>query len=245
MFVSAVGVPPEWAIEKLKKAGVIYANMVGSPRNAEKAIQAGCSVLIAQGTEAGGHTGEIATLVLIRHVVKMAAKFGNKTPDGLDIHVVAAGGIADGEAVAACLALGAEGVWVGTRFICATESGASQRWQDTVISASPSDTIRTLVVTGRPVRLFMTPYIKKWETERRDEIRKLCDQGIVPMELDIKETRAKGGQWSLAETQPLFMGQCVGLTNKIMPAGEIVEELVRDAVKAMDKNQKFIARAKL
>ena len=82
---------------------------------------------------------------------------------------VGAGGIADGEAVAACLALGAEAVWVGTRFICASESGASHRWQETVIRASPSETMRTLVATGRPCRMYMTPYIKKWETERKDE----------------------------------------------------------------------------
>jgi NAD(P)H-dependent flavin oxidoreductase YrpB (nitropropane dioxygenase family) len=82
---------------------------------------------------------------------------------------VAAGGIADGEALAAALSLGAEAVWVGTRFICAKESGASQRYRDTVMTSLPNDTMRTLVITGRPVRLFVTPYVKKWETERKEE----------------------------------------------------------------------------
>lgn len=82
---------------------------------------------------------------------------------------VGAGGIADGEGVAACMALGAEAVWVGTRFICANESGASLRWRETVINGTPQETVRTLVATGRPCRMYMSPYYKKWETERKDE----------------------------------------------------------------------------
>lgn len=245
IFVSAVGVPPPQAVEKLHKAGVILANMVGSPRNAEKAIEAGMQILIAQGTEAGGHTGDIATMPLIRHVKRVMEKYGNKNKFGLPLHVVAAGGIADGNAVAAALMLGAEAVWVGTRFICAEESGGSQRYRDTVMNAGPNEVARTLVMTGRPVRLFRTPYIKSWDN-RQEEMRKLCDQGIIPVKYDVKQAKAAGKTLSIVDIQPLFCGQVVGLVKKVQPAREIVDELVSDAAKVMRANQGYlVSKAKL
>ena len=123
---------------------------------------------------------------------------------GKPIFVLAAGGIAEGQHVAAALNLGAEGVWVGTRFICATESAAPQRHKDMVIKAGALDTMRTLVVSGRPLRTYITPYIKNWETQRKDEIQKLCDQGIVPMQHDFKEAEKTGAEIKISEGECLF-----------------------------------------
>merc|ERR1711916_163624 len=143
LFISAVGVPPAWAVEKLHAAGVICANMVGSRRNAEKAIEAGMDILIAQGSEGGGHTTEIGTMVLIPQVLEEAKGKKSKLT-GKDILVCAAGGIYNGQTLAAALALGAAGVWVGTRFVACKESAAPKRHKEAVVSAGPKDTVKTL-----------------------------------------------------------------------------------------------------
>jgi NAD(P)H-dependent flavin oxidoreductase YrpB (nitropropane dioxygenase family) len=118
LFVCAVGVPPRWCVDKLHAGGVMVGNMVGHPQHVSKALAAGVDLIIAQGTEGGGHTGEVATLVLIPQAVDLCR--GRTSPlNDAPVQVVAAGGIVDGRGVAAALALGATGVWVGTRFICA------------------------------------------------------------------------------------------------------------------------------
>lgn len=241
VFISAVGVPPGWAVEKLHKAGILCGNMVGAPHHAEKAVAAGMDFVIAQGGEGGGHTGEIGTMVLIRQVLEaMRGKTSKLT--GEPIYVCAAGGIADGQGVAAALALGAHAAWVGTRFICATESAAPKRHQEAVIKARALDTIKTLVVSGRPLRTLYSDYIKSWEVDRKDQIQKLCDQGIVPMQYDFKQAEEKGEPLSLAKAFPLLMGQCVGHIHEVKPAAAIVEELMTDAIATIRENQKLISK---
>jgi NAD(P)H-dependent flavin oxidoreductase YrpB (nitropropane dioxygenase family) len=238
VFISAVGVPPEWAVVKLHKAGILCGNMVGAPHHAEKAIAAGMDFVIAQG---GGHTGEIGTMVLIRQVLE-TCKGKTSQMTGLPIMVCAAGGIADGQALAAALALGAEAVWVGTRFVCATESAAPKRHQDAVIKATALDTVKTLVVSGRPLRTYNSDYIKSWEVGRREEIQKLCDQGIVPIEKDFKDAAERGENLSIAKVFPLLMGQCAGHIHQVKPAAEIVQEMMRDAIATIRANQRLISR---
>lgn len=134
LFVSAVGVPPKWAIDKLHAAGIPVMNMVGAPKHAIKAIEAGVDIICGQGTEGGGHTGDITTTVLIPKLVDVCSKYTSKFT-GQPIHVVGAGGISDGRGLASCLSLGAEAVWVGTRFVCAKEAGASTRHQEAIVTA--------------------------------------------------------------------------------------------------------------
>lgn len=241
VFISAVGVPPGWAVEKLHKAGILCGNMVGAPHHALKAVAAGMDFVIAQGGEGGGHTGEIGTMVLIRQVIE-AVKGKTSKLTGGPIHVCAAGGIADGQAIAAALSLGAEAVWVGTHFICATESAAPQRHKDAVIKADALDTIKTLVVSGRPLRTLNTDYIKSWEVDRKDQIQKLCDQGIVPMQYDFKQAEEKGESISIAKVFPLLMGQCAGHIHEVKPAAAIIEEMMNDAIATIRKNNTLIAK---
>eukprot|EP00286_Rhodomonas_abbreviata_P010387 CAMPEP_0181332048 /NCGR_PEP_ID=MMETSP1101-20121128/24860_1 /TAXON_ID=46948 /ORGANISM="Rhodomonas abbreviata, Strain Caron Lab Isolate" /LENGTH=225 /DNA_ID=CAMNT_0023441615 /DNA_START=86 /DNA_END=760 /DNA_ORIENTATION=+ len=114
VFISAVGVPPAWAVEKLHAAGILIQNMIGHPKHAVKAMKLGVDIICAQGTEGGGHTGDVATSVLIPRVVDVCR--GHKSPvTGKDVLVIAAGGIFDGRGLAMAMALGASGVWVGTR----------------------------------------------------------------------------------------------------------------------------------
>ena len=163
--------------------------------------------------------------------------------------MVAAGGIYDGRGLAMSLALGAQAVWVGTRFVCAKEAGAPPYHQKAVVSAGYHDTLRTLVFTGRPLRVKMNPYIKEWETTRKAEQERLLASGIVPVQDDIE--KAQSGELKnvdpqrVAEGRPLLMGQVAGAIDDIKPAKEIIDEMVNGAVEVMRNNVALIIKSKL
>eukprot|EP01059_Diplonema_ambulator_P008011 TRINITY_DN1753_c0_g1_i1.p1 TRINITY_DN1753_c0_g1~~TRINITY_DN1753_c0_g1_i1.p1 ORF type:complete len:355 (+),score=100.37 TRINITY_DN1753_c0_g1_i1:56-1120(+) len=232
LFISAVGVPPRWAVEKLHKAGILVMNMCGHPRHAQKAIDVGVDILCCQGYEGGGHTGEIGTMALIPMCID-AAKGRKSELHGGPIHVIAAGGIYDGRGVAACLALGAEAVWVGTRFIASEEATTSKRHKDYVVNSSATDTIRTLIYTGRPLRVIKTDYVMDWENNRAEEIRKLTSSGTLPVKQDAINARKQGKQWSVAKVHPMLVGQACGGVKEILPAKQIVEDLVTEAAEVL------------
>jgi NAD(P)H-dependent flavin oxidoreductase YrpB (nitropropane dioxygenase family) len=128
---------------------------------------------------------------------------------------------------------GAQGVWVGTRFVASVEAGCSQMHKDAVVSAGFSDTLRTLVVSGRPLRVRMNDYIREWEG-RPEEIRRLTDQGVVPMMKDMEDEK---------DTEfPFLMGQVSGIINDIKPAKEIIDEMVATAVRMLELGQTYIAK---
>lgn len=245
LFISAVGVPPRWAVDKLHAGGVLIANMVGSVRNTEKAIEAGADIIIAQGSEGGGHTGDIGTMPLIPQVVDACR--GKQNAFGGPVVCVAAGGIYDGRGLAASLALGATGVWVGTRFICAEESSAPKSHKEKVLKAKSGDTIRTLVVSGRPLRLIPNEYINGWESQP-ERVRELCEQGIVPLEKDMKEgmngdeetaTKIRRGVFDAINS---LAGQAVGGINTVEPARKIVEDMVAEAAAMLEANFSFVSK---
>jgi NAD(P)H-dependent flavin oxidoreductase YrpB (nitropropane dioxygenase family) len=230
LFISAVGVPPEQTIKKLHKAGILVMNMVGEPKHAVKALERGVDIICAQGGEGGGHTGDIAFSVLIPAVVDAVKKY--KSPlTGQTPLVVAAGGVNDGRSLAAALMLGASGVWVGTRFLASPESSASQSHKEAIVSSTFGETIRSLVLTGRPLRLLPNDYIKEWE-EKPEEIRKLTKKGIVPMEHDIEEGKDTD--------YPFIMGQVAAIVKDIKPADRIVQDMVSEAVDMLRVGNSFI-----
>lgn len=195
-------------------------NMVGAPRHAEKAFKAGVDIVCAQGGEGGGHTGDIANSILIPAVVDVAKKY--KSPlTGEPALVVAAGGIYDGRSLASSLMQGAVGVWVGTRFVASEESGASRMHKEGVVSADFTDTLRTLVVSGRPLRVRMNEYLQKWESQP-GKIKELTDRGIVPLQQDMDQ--------NVDVDPPFLMGQVAAIIKDVKPAKAIVEDMVREAV---------------
>ena len=231
LFISAVGVPPERTIKRLHEAGILVMNMVGAPKHAEKALKAGVDIVCAQGGEGGGHTGDIANSILIPAVVDVAKRY--KSPlTGQPALVVAAGGIYDGRSLASSLMQGAVGVWVGTRFVASEESGASRMHKESVVEADFTDTLRTLVVSGRPLRVRANDYIKSWEAQP-DKIRALTDQGIVPMAKDMDDGRED-------LEMPFLMGQVAAIIKDIKPAKDIVEDMVREAVKMLSLGNSYI-----
>merc|ERR1719378_298901 len=205
IFVCAVGVPPKFMVDKLHAAGIPIMNMVGHPHHVQKALDAGVDMICAQGGEGGGHTGEVATTILLPLCVDECR--GRKSPlTGKDVIVVGGGGMFDGRSLAAALSLGASGVWVGTRFIACSETGANKRHVDHVLKASVTDTTKTLIYSGRPLRCFVTDYVREFE-KRPDEIKAYCDQGIIPIRGDYKKTMLAGGKFSRAGTAAILMGQ--------------------------------------
>lgn len=232
LFVSAVGVPPPHVIQKLHDAGILVMNMVGAPRHAIKALEAGVDIVCAQGGEGGGHTGDIANSILIPAIVDVAKRY--KSPlTSEKATVVAAGGIYDGRGLASSLMQGAEGVWVGTRFVASTEAGCSQQHKEAVVTAGFSDTLRTLVVSGRPLRVRMNEYIQAWE-DHPEQIKALTDQGIVPMMKDMEDEKDVD--------LPFLMGQVSGIISDIKPAKEIVEDMVTEAVKMLELGQTYVGK---
>ncbi|KAI9814906.1 MAG: hypothetical protein M1832_005634 [Thelocarpon impressellum] len=224
LFVSAVGVPPARVIRRLHDAGIVVMNMVGAPHHAKKALDAGVDVVCAQGGEGGGHTGDIPMHLLVPAVADVARHHFPPLLNGSRALVVAAGGIHDGRGLAASLALGAAGVWVGTRFVAATESGASAAHKAAVVSATWHDTARTLVVSGRPLRVRLNDYVRSWEARPAD-VARLTAAGIVPLSKDLDDGRDVD--------LPFLMGQVAAVVNDVRPAGDIVRDMVSEAVEVL------------
>ena len=241
LFVCAVGVPPAWAVDKLHKAGIPVMNMIGSVKHVAKALAAGVDIICAQGSEGGGHTGAVSTSVLIPQVVDLCSKAIAPLTGG-PVHVIAAGGIYDGRGLAMALALGASAVWVGTRFICSQEASAPKRLQQAVLKATSEDTVRSTIYTGRPLRILATPYVTNFEEYNRDKIRDAQKTGKVAVATDFEEMQNKGEDISIEAKYPLLMGQAAGAVHKILPAKQIIEEMVEQAIGILQRNVGYISK---
>lgn len=197
LFVCAVGVPPVWVVEKLHSVGTVVMNMVGAPKHCKGALAAGVDIICAQGSEAGAHSGDIGSMVLLPQVVDLC--------EGKAI-VVGAGGIGSGRAVAACLALGAAGVWVGTRFLASPEANVTETYKQQLLAATAGDTIRTEIFTGRPLRVLKSEYIMEWEGgSRSEEKKKLLASGIVPRSHDAKHNKNIGKNKAVPNSKSQFI----------------------------------------
>jgi len=208
-------------IDKLHAVGVICGNMIGAPSHVAKALEVGVDLLIAQGTEAGGHTGEVATMPLIPQIVDLVR--GKTNFFGSPVLVVAAGGIYDGRGLSAAICLGAAGAWVGTRFVAAEESGSSKLHKERVLAAQSVDTARTIAFTGRPCRMLKTPYVQSW-LNRPEDVAQMTSEGKIPYAQDVRAGTVKP-----IEFYPALMGQAAGAISTVKPARAIVEDMVREA----------------
>mmetsp|Transcript_14476 Transcript_14476/g.36618 ORF Transcript_14476/g.36618 Transcript_14476/m.36618 type:complete len:368 (-) Transcript_14476:210-1313(-) len=243
LFVSAVGVPPKFVVDKLHAAGIPIMNMIGSPNHVEKALAAGVDIICAQGGEGGGHTGEVATSILIPMCVDLCR--GRMSPlTGKQVPVVAAGGIYDGRGLAMSLSLGADAVWVGTRFVASVEGGAPKGHKADVVKAGVHDTHRSLVYTGRPCRVIKNPYTVNWEENRMGELKTLLEEGTIPFtkDRDLMEQKSKGelkdvpAPVGIEKSHPWLSGQVAGAIHDILPAQQIVESMIEDAAKMFQMN---------
>eukprot|EP01083_Nonionella_stella_P012222 34679_1 len=251
LFVSAVGVPPKEVVDKLHKAGIPVMNMVGHPKHVKYALAAGCDIICAQGGEGGGHTGSVPTSILLPQCVDLVR--GHKMPldPTQNVCVVGAGGIYDGRGLAMALSYGCEAVWVGTRFVCSEEAGASIAHKESVLNASYDDTVRTLIYTGRPMRIVKNKYVMEWEKHRQAEMKELLAQGVIPYTSDFNlstgKRKERSGQYAASyapesgeDIMPHLAGQVVGCIHDIKPAKDIVEEMMALAIKTIQQNSRKI-----
>lgn len=230
LFVSAVGVPPKAVVDRLHKAGILYMNMIGHPKHIKKCLDLGVDLICAQGGEGGGHTGDIPTTVLIPACVNLVK--GHKSPlTGAPVQIIAAGGIYNGQTVAAALMLGASAVWVGTRFILTDEAGAPKAHQEAVRTAGFDDNVRTIIFTGRPLRVRNNEYIRNWEENRQQEIKELTSKGVIPVEHDFETLGDDITDEMMENARPFLMGKASAVVNEKKSARAVVDELVGDAVK--------------
>lgn len=165
---------------------------------------------------------------------------------GKPVQVVAAGGLYNGQSLAASLMLGASAVWVGTRFILAEEAGAPKAHQEAVRTSGFDDNVRTIIFTGRPLRVRQNPYIQNWEENRQAEIKELTGKGVIPVENDLEKMGDDIDDETMDYARPFLMGKVAAVVNDKKPAKEIVDEMVSGAVEWLNKgNSCIVSKSKL
>jgi len=223
VFVAGLGIPRD-VVDLCHRRNVLVVNMCGKVRHAISALEAGCDIVVAQGTEAGGHTGQIATMALVPQIV-----------DAVEgrIPVVAAGGLYDGRGLAAALALGADGVWVGTRFIATPEAQAVAGYKDALLGLHEDGTVVTRAYTGKTCRVVRNSYTQAFD-----------DAGGTPEPFPYQVLKSMqdganhlGGNADAEGVDPSIefypAGQGVGAIHELVPAGELVTRFVAEAEAAL------------
>ena len=222
-FVAGLGVPRH-VIDLCHQHGVLVISMCGKVEHAKRALDAGCDVVVAQGTEAGGHTGTVATFPLVPLIVDAV---------GASIPVVAAGGIFDGRGLAAALALGADGVWIGTRFIATPEARAVAGFKDRILNSLEDGTVVSKAYSGKTMRV-----LRNKKTDRYDLDPTLLEKFPAQLQVSLSDGSFHlGGDEQTPGIDPDLecypAGQAVGAIDRLIPAGEIVRSMVAEAERSI------------
>lgn len=226
LLANALGPPPEDVIQMAHAQDVYVAALVGRASQALKQQAAGVDVIVASGYEAGGHTGEVTSMVLIPEVVDAVAP----TP------VLAAGGIGTGRQIAAALALGAEGVWTGSIWLGVSESNTGPRMQQRLFDATSNDTIRSRSLSGKPARQLKTKYIEAWEDPKNPDPLPMPLQMLLCAPYTARIGRAARVPGSRAEElQGTPVGQIVGQMKHVQSSHQLIYQLVEEYVDAVTR----------
>lgn len=234
LLVNALGPPPPDVVEKAHRHGVPVAALVGTAHQALKQKENGVDVIVAQGGEAGGHTGEVSTMVLVPEVVDAV----HPTP------VLAAGGIGCGRQIAAALALGADGAWTGSVWLTVSESDTLPIVKDKLLKATSRDTVRSRSMTGKPARQLRTPWTDAWDAPD--------SPGALPMPLQFMATAeaisrihkyAHLDKYGAKDLVGSPVGQIVGRMNAIRPTRAVIYEMVDEFVETVNRMTEIMAAA--
>jgi NAD(P)H-dependent flavin oxidoreductase YrpB (nitropropane dioxygenase family) len=215
IIACALGTPP-WVVEACHAQGATVMSIVGQAKHARSAIRNGTDVVIVQGSEGGGHTGDVGLITLLAEVLEFST-----------VPVVAAGGLVKGSQVAACLTMGAQGVWVGTRFLATQESGSEDVFKEAVVEAEFDSTVRSLLFDGLYVRMLRNRFTEVWEGHE-DELSPYPVQRVLTMPFKYAAMRA-----NLKSHMSLPSGAGAGMINDLPGAAEVLERLVEETIEAL------------
>src|SRR3954468_18112908 len=222
LIANALGVPPPEMIEMGRKHGVPVAALVGAKEHAVRQVNAGVDILVAQGTEAGGHCGEVSTLVVVPEVVRAVREIR-------EVPVLAAGGIMTGAQMAGCMAMGAAGAWTGSVWLATPESEVSETFRQKMVAAGSRDTIRSKARTGKPSRQLRSAWHEAWEGPSSPGSLPLPLMSILstPAFASIDKA-ADAGNERARELVSYWVGQGVGLVDSVKSCAQVVQEFMTD-----------------
>lgn len=227
LIANALGVPPQAMIDMGRERGVPVAALVGAKEHALRQVAAGVDILVVQGGEAGGHCGEVSTMVLVPEVIRAV---------GPDVPVLAAGGIMTGGQMAAAMAMGAHGVWTGSVWLATPESECSPVFRDKMVAATSRDTVRSRSRTGKPSRQLRSAWTDAWEGEGSPGALPMPYQSLISEPaIRASERAAEKGDPDAREMVTYFVGQGVGLVEQIRPAGQVVQDFKAEFAEAMER----------
>jgi NAD(P)H-dependent flavin oxidoreductase YrpB (nitropropane dioxygenase family) len=227
LIANALGRPPQSMLDRARKEDVPVAALVGARHHALRQLESGVDLIVAQGGEAGGHTGEIATMVLVPEVVDAVA---GRVP------VLAAGGIVTGRQMAAALALGADGVWTGSMWLTTEEAETAPATKAKFVAATSADTLRSRGRTGKPARQLRSAWTDAWDDPEGPRPLPMPLQSMIsePALRRVDQSAASGNAGA-TELATYFVGQGVGLLDAVRPAGRVVREFMEDFASAVER----------
>ncbi|MGW0662161.1 NAD(P)H-dependent flavin oxidoreductase [Streptodolium elevatio] len=240
LIANALGVPPDYMVARGKAEGVAVAALVGTRHHAVRQVEAGVDLIVAQGTEAGGHVGEVATMVLVPEVVdavaEAAAAHGEEP-----VPVLAAGGIVNGAQMAAALALGAAGVWTGSVWLTCEEAETAPATKAKFVAATSGDTVRSRSRTGKPCRQLRSAWTEAWDGPDAPPALPMPIQSLISEPALRRVDRlAEGGHEGARELATYFVGQGVGMMNRVRPAREVVYSMAEEFAEAVERAGAFL-----
>lgn len=225
LIASALGPPPPWMIELGREHGVKVAALAGTVEHARRHVEAGVDIVVAQGYEAGGHTGTVSTMVLVPEVVDAVSP----------VPVLAAGGIGNGRQVAASLALGAQGVWCGSLWLTTEEAETHPVVKEKFLAAGSGDTVRSRSLTGKPARQLRSAWTEAWEDPHNPDPLPMPLQTRLVSEAQARINRTSHNNEGAAQLANYFVGQIVGSMNQVKSVRSVIEELVGEYVDTMER----------
>ena len=229
LFVNALGVPPKSIMERARANNVLVGALTGAKEHAIKHAEAGVDILVVAGTEAGGHCGEVSTLVLVPEVLQVIENYA-----GID--VLAAGGIATGKQMAACMAMGAAGVWTGSVWLTTVEAETTPTVKEKMLTATSRDTVRSRSRTGKPTRQLRSAWSDAWSAPGAPEPLPMPLQGLLSRPAMGKiDKLAAGGHEGAKQLAAYYVGQAVGLMNTEQSVRSVVYEFMQDYADAVER----------
>ncbi|MBW2446539.1 MAG: nitronate monooxygenase [Deltaproteobacteria bacterium] len=225
LIASALGPPPAWMIEQGRAKGVKVAALAGTVEHARRHVEAGVDIVVAQGYEAGGHTGTVSTMVLVPEVVDAV----------YPVPVLAAGGIGNGRQITASLALGAQGIWCGSVWLTTEEAETHPVVKQKFLKAGSSDTVRSRSLTGKPARQLRSAWTEAWEDESNPDPLPMPLQPRLVREAQARINRTAHNNEGSEQLANYFVGQIVGSMNHIKSVRTVMEEFATEYADTMER----------